>query len=554
MHLYFKRRGRQTYVYLRQKGRVDGKVVNTADIYLGTQDEIIRRLTAAPEVGGLEFLPYPFGTAAAFLAADEELGFSRVVEQVTGNRATALSLLAFIIGRAHEPVSKNGMTEWADRSLFRFLKGIPSLSSRRYLERMDRLTDPVVEAITLHLGRELVKRGHRPSLVFFDPTNFSTEQQPDPDDLDRQLARPGHAKDGNFQAKLVGLATATTETHLPVYHRVFPGNKNDIRLFQEIVGTMVAQLQKLGVAAEDLCFVFDKGVGSKTGFAALGEGGAHFVSSLKRVQVRDLLEHPLSAYRELYVTEQGEPILGFRTAREVMGVKGVVVAAHNESARKRQEIDYERAKARFLEGTTTLASKMSKPHRGRRSTTQSVTERVEDLLPKKWRGVFKYRVGATLEERAPRFTVRAWVDAKKEALLRLGFGKTVVFTDRTDWEDERIVRTYYARSGQEEDFHVLKDVLLLPVMPIFHRRDRRIKVHAFLCVVGLLFYRWVQLRVAEVTKQRIPIGRLGGLLDRIQVVAVMKSGSKEVKVVLQKLDPERSAIVKALGLARFVPK
>ncbi|EQD65392.1 hypothetical protein B1B_06371, partial [mine drainage metagenome] len=91
----------------------------------------------------------------------------------------------------------------------------------------------------------------------------------------------------------------------------------------------------------------------------------------------------------------------------------------------------------------------------RRSTTQSVTERVEDLLPKKWRGVFKYRVGATLEERAPRFTVRAWVDAKKEALLRLGFGKTVVFTDRTDWEDERIVRTYYARSGQEEDFHVL---------------------------------------------------------------------------------------------------
>ena len=81
---------------------------------------------------------------------------------------------------------------------------------------------------------------------------------------------------------------------------------------------------------------------------------------------------------------------------------------------------------------------------------------------------------------------------------------------------------------------------------------RRIRVHAFLCVVGLLFYRWVQRRVEAVTKARIPTEALTGRLDRIQVVAMARPGSRKVKVVLQKLDREQTAIVKALGLARFV--
>lgn len=554
MQFRFRRRGSHTYVYLVQKARQEGKVVNVAEMYLGTQEELARRLTdpsAATE--GLEFLPYPFGTSAAFLAADEELGFSRVVEELTGSRATALSLLAFIAGRAHEPVSKNGMAEWAHRSLFQFLPDLPSLSCRRYLEHMDQLTDEVVEQIAIRLGEELVRKGHRPSLVFFDPTNFSTEQQPEEDDPDRGLPKPGHAKDGNLQAKLVGLATAVTAEHLPVYHRVYPGNENDAKLFQEVVGTMVEQLRKFGAVAEELTFVFDKGVNSEDGLAAIHAESVHFLSSLKRNQVRDLLAKPRTTYRSLYTTEQEEPIHGFRSKRRVLGVDGVVVVAFNESARKRQARDYERAKERFLATCQSVAAKMSKPHRGRRSTVQSVTERIEDALPPKWRGVFKYRVGATLEQDPPRFTVTGWVDPKKEAELKEGFGKTVVFTDRVDWSDEQIVRTYYARSGMEEEFHILKDVLLMPVMPIFHRRDKRIRVHAFLCVMGLLFYRWIQRRVEAATETALPIGQLASRLDRIQVVAMTRPGSRKAKVVLQKLDREQNAIVKALALTRFVP-
>ncbi|MGI0055606.1 MAG: IS1634 family transposase [Thermoplasmata archaeon] len=554
MLLYRVRRGRHTYFRLRKKGRVNGHVVNTVDLYLGTEEEIIRRLTDPEAVfGGVEVTSFPFGTTAAFLAADRELGFTRLVEEVTGSPVTAQTLFAFIAGRAHEPVSKNGMADWAAGSLLRFRADLPSLSSRAYLHHRDKLTDEVVDPITLRLGEELVRQGHRPSLVFFDPTNFSTEQQPDEDDPDRELPRPGHAKDGNPPAKLVGLAAAVTEEHLPVYHRVYPGNENDAKLFQEVVGTMVSQLVKFGVVADELTFVFDKGGNSEDGLAAVHSAEVHFLSSLKRNQVRDLLAKPRTAYRKLYETEQKEPIYGVRSKRRVLGIDGVVVVAFNESARKRQSRDYERAKERFLAKCHEVAAKMSKPHRGRRSTVQSVTERIEDALPPKWRGVFKYRVGATLDQDPPRFTVTGWVDAKKEAELKEGFGKTVVFTDRVDWSDGKIVRTYYARSGMEEEFHILKDVLLMPVMPIFHRLDKRIRVHAFLCVVGLLFYRWIQRRVEATTKERVPIGRLSHWLDEIRVAALLRRGSRKAKVVLEKQDTKRAQVVQALDLKRFVP-
>ena len=91
------------------------------------------------------------------------------------------------------------------------------------------------------------------------------------------------------------------------------------------------------------------------------------------------------------------------------------------------------------------------------------------------------------------------------------------------------------------------------VMSIFHRLDKRIRVHAFLCVVGLLFYRWIQRRVETATKERIPIEALVGRSDRIQVVALLQKGSKKVKVVLQKLSAEQKAVVDALRLTRFVP-
>ncbi|EQD77682.1 transposase IS4 family protein, partial [mine drainage metagenome] len=310
------------------------------------------------------------------------------------------------------------------------------------------------------------------------------------------------------------------EEHLPTFHKIYPGNENDARLFREVVQDMVSTLVKLGEKAEDLCFVMDKGMNSKEGWTALTASKVHFVGSLKRNQVGDLMRIPLSKFAKAYETESEEAILTHRASRTVMGVKGVVVLAYNEAAERRQSLDYEWAKARFLTEGTRIAESAGKRHRGRPPTVAGTNRRLNALVPDKWVSVFRFHVGPTLDEGFPLLKVRTWVDEKVEQEKRAGFGRTAVFTDREEWSDEKIARTYYARSGMEEDYHVLKDVLLFPMMPIYHRRDQRIRVHGFLCVMGLLFYRYVQLKLEKAQKVRTPIGELARRLKRIRLGAI----------------------------------
>lgn len=556
MYLYSRLRGNQRYWYIRKKERVNGKAVVVLNKYIGTDKQLIERLLNGELkiLENLEVQSYVFGTIAALLTADKELGFTSTITQVTGSPSTALVCLAFIAGRSQEPVSKNGMTEWYDRSVLEVLiPRMPSLSCRSYLYHMDKLTDSAEREITFRIAQRMMSLGHKPDTIFFDITNFSTEMQPDLDDVNRQLARPGHPKDFNIQAKLIGLATASSSQHLPVFHEVLPGNWNDVHSFQKIINSMVDHLLKLGVASEDLVFVFDKGVNSEDNWGALAKKEVHFLSSLKRMQVEDLLLKPLESYKKTYTTEQNEEIQTFRVERKVMGISGALVIAYNASSQERQERDYERAKVRFLRKCNEVAAAASKPHRGRKSTVQSITERIEDCLPKKWRCVFKYHVGATLDGGFTKFAVKGWVEKKKERILRAGFGKTIIFTDKKDWDEERIVRTFFARSAMEEDYHILKDVLLMPVMPIFHKLDSRIRVHAFLMVMGLLFYRWIQLRVQEKLKRKVPIDRLMHTLDRIRMVALIDRARKKVKFKLERLSEEEKGLVEALDLSRWVP-
>jgi transposase len=547
--------GRVDY-FLRQTTREGTKVRVTLNLYLGTADQLLDRLQKARQefLDQCDLASFSFGLPAALLTADREIGLSKLVEEETGSQTTAQALLSFLLGRAEEPLSKNAMAAWYSHSGLPFLlPPPPALDTKSYNRHMDKLDEATVDRITFRLAENLKAKGFSSSLIFFDTTNFSTQQHPYSDDPDRILPRPGHPKDGDRQAKLVGLATATSPEHLPTFHKVYPGNENDARLFREVVKDMIATLVKLGEKAEDLCFVMDKGMNSKVGLTTLRSEKVHFVGSLKRSQVADLIAIPLDKFTKAYVTENDETILSYRGLRTVMGVKGAVVVSYNAAAEKRQSLDYAQAKERFLKEGTEIAEAVGKKHRGRPPTVAGTSRRLIGLIPDKWVKVFRFHIGPTLDDGLPLLKVRVWVDEKVEKEKRAGFGRTVIFTDREDWGDEKIVRTYFARSGMEEDYHVLKDVLLFPVMPIYHRLDKRIRVHVFLCVMGLLLYRYVQVRLERDQKHRTPIAQLAAKLKRIRLGVVSMDEGKTVKAKLEHMGPEEERIVKALGLSGLVP-
>lgn len=90
-------------------------------------------------------------------------------------------------------------------------------------------------------------------------------------------------------------------------------------------------------------------------------------------------------------------------------------------------------------------------------------------------------------------------------------------------------------------------------MPIYHRRDKRIRVHTFLCVMGLLLYRYVQLKLERAQKVRTPIGAMAARLKRIRLGVVMLHDGKQVKAKLERMGEEEGQMVKALDLGSLVP-
>ena len=110
---------------------------------------------------------------------------------------------------------------------------------------------------------------------------------------------------------------------------------------------------------------------------------------------------------------------------------------------------------------------------------------------------------------------------------------------------EKIVKTYTAKDFIEKDFKWLKNVMLIPINPIFHWKDCRIKVHIFLCVMGLVFYRYLLWKLKKSNEQLSDMEVIEKL-ENIRI-ALVKSGDREVKFVFETMDvdPARLASVKS---------
>ena len=72
------------------------------------------------------------------------------------------------------------------------------------------------------------------------------------------------------------------------------------------------------------------------------------------------------------------------------------------------------------------------------------------------------------------------------------FGKRLLITDRHDGSDDESILAYRGQSQVERSFQQLKDEDHGAVRPQFHWTDQTIRVHTFICLLGLLVGRVVE--------------------------------------------------------------
>ena len=122
---------------------------------------------------------------------------------------------------------------------------------------------------------------------------------------------------------------------------------------------------------------------------------------------------------------------------------------------------------------------------------------------------------------------------------------------RNNLTTKEIVDMYDSRNMIEEDIKWLKDKLLMPVKPVYVRKDVKIRSHVFLCVMGLLLHNYL---LHLIDDQELTIQKLAENLEKIRMGLVYNGkGGENAEFVVEEMNKETAEIFTKLQLGEYIP-
>jgi transposase len=142
-------------------------------------------------------------------------------------------------------------------------------------------------------------------------------------------------------------------------------------------------------------------------------------------------------------------------------------------------------------------------------------------------------------------------------LMTQRLGRTILMTNRLDWEAEPIVAGYGGQQSVEKVFRGLKDGDWLNWGPMYHWTDSKIRVHAFYCMLGISLLNYVH-HQAQKACPEITIEQLKQeLADILQFVLLYppqgEKGPYRTATIQSKLNLTQSLLANAVGLEKLIP-
>jgi transposase len=161
-----------------------------------------------------------------------------------------------------------------------------------------------------------------------------------------------------------------------------------------------------------------------------------------------------------------------------------------------------------------------------------------------------------LEEEAQGWHLQFDYDAETfSRLLSQRLGRTVLLTNRLDWTAEQVVAGYVGQQSIERVFRGLKEGDWLQWGPMYHWTDRKIRVHAFYCMLGVSLLQYLHKR-AQTAWTDLSMEQLLEELEKIKQFVLLypaqgEKGPARTAYVLSQQTLAQQALVKDLGLERL---
>jgi len=554
-----KKQGGQTYYYLVESARVNGKPRIVSQQYLGSAAEVAAKLSGTPAGEPVRTQHKKFGDLAAVWSILERLDVAGVIDQVAPRRSDAAASVGTYIAlatanRIVAPCSKLAFADWwattAGPRWTRLRSG--ALDHRMFWKAMDRLDETALAAIETELGRRIVAEFDLDLCgLVLDMTNFATYI--DTTNEKAPIAQRGKAKQKRLDLRLVGLALVVTrDGGIPLLSHAYPGDRPDVTQFTTVIDQLVSRYRDLAAGVESLTMVYDAGQNSATNHELVEETGIGFVGSLPPSDHSDLLKIPTAQYRAVD-TERYPGLTCVDTQVSALGVKRRAVLTHSPTLHAAQSRGFDQTLAKARRPLAELQARLARG-KTRRDRTAVEAEITAITRPRWVREV----ITTTLTGREPadlRLTWRTDTRARQRLEDRI-FGKRILFTNREAWSTAEVVAAYRSQNEVESSFRQMKDPHVVSFGPMHHWTDSKIRVHVFYCVLALTIAHLMR-REAETAGLHLSVRELLATLAGIEETVLLYhdggKGRPRARRMLTDTTPVQERLADLFNINQYAP-
>jgi transposase len=126
----------------------------------------------------------------------------------------------------------------------------------------------------------------------------------------------------------------------------------------------------------------------------------------------------------------------------------------------------------------------------------------------------------------------------------------ILFADRDELSSQQILDGYHGKNVLEENFKFLKDRHYLHFEPVYHWTDQKIKVHALMCVLGLILVKLLLYRIAQANlSMSLPV-LMEELQDMKKIILIYPQG--QVKEKISKLSTIQKGLFRLFNLSKYI--
>ncbi len=305
----YKRSGKNKYLVIRWKKRVNGIPTVVKEISVGSADNLANILEK--DMDDIVVSSYTAGSTLSVLRIEERVGIRSIVNSIVehGNGMTPGDyFLLFIMNRLSYPSSKRGIERWMKMDYASLIYS--SKGSQDFWNFMDRINDDNMKMIMDSLRERIIELGYDFSKIFVDASNFYTFME------ENDMAKKGHNKKHRYDLNQISYYIASNYDYIPLLFNSYAGNIHDSRTFPEIIRQI----------PENAIVIFDRGYNSLENINILE--GRKYIGSLKLYDHPDLVDLPIN----------DDSFIEYE--KNVYGKNHRIIVYHNSRLQKMREISF----------------------------------------------------------------------------------------------------------------------------------------------------------------------------------------------------------------------